>query len=101
MLQVASGSCVADWVKTEEGEREMACWKAVSEKERYMFRVRNSGYLDVLKEDMQTVGVTQEDEKEMRLRSGTRRIMNPWRVGFRFLARSYHTGSRRWRATVS
>lgn len=43
----------------------MACWKAVSEKERYMFRVRNSGYLDVLKEDMQTVGVTQEDEKDV------------------------------------
>lgn len=65
MLQVASGSCVAYWVKTEEGEREMACWKAVSEKGRYMFRVRNSGYLDVLKEDMQTVGVTQEDEKDV------------------------------------
>lgn len=43
----------------------MVCWKAVSEKERYMFRVRNSGYLDVLKEDMQTVGVTQEDEKDV------------------------------------
>lgn len=57
MLQVASGSCVAYW--------EMACWKAVSEKEIYMFRVRNGGYLDVLKEDMQTVGVTQEDEKDV------------------------------------
>lgn len=37
----------------------------MSEKEIYMFRVRNGGYLDVLKEDMQTVGVTQEDEKDV------------------------------------